>query len=136
MAAEGDTRYRLHQALVPLMGAEMATALVENLPPEGWGDVLRQPDLAQFEQRMDLRFQAVEGRMDLRFEAMAQRVEASEQRLRAELHRELHREIVGVHQEIGLLRQEFSVQTRSLLLAVSGLMVTICTVVFGAAKLL
>lgn len=121
MAIDEDTRYRLHQKFDELIGDEMATALMENLPPAGWGDVARQGDLDQFDQRMSLRFEVVEHR----FEAVEYKIDASEQRIRAE-----------VHHEMGLLRQEFAVQTRSLLLTVSGLMVTICAVVFTAAKLL
>ena len=44
------------------MGEESGTTLMELLPPVGWADVATKHDLAVLEQRLDLRFAAIDER--------------------------------------------------------------------------
>jgi hypothetical protein len=53
-----ETRYQLYKQLEDTLGAEHASTLMEHLPPVGWGDVATKADLAQLEERMNLRFEA------------------------------------------------------------------------------
>jgi hypothetical protein len=48
--------------------------LAELLPPVGWADIATKHDLAQLEQRLDLRFEAMASSTDLRFEALEHKV--------------------------------------------------------------
>jgi hypothetical protein len=75
MPVTEESRHRLHQALDRTIGPEEAATLMEHLPPVGWADVattqdvadLRtatRTDLANLEERIDLRFDAVGERFD------------------------------------------------------------------------
>lgn len=94
-------RHRLHTKLDQVLGEEDAAVLISHLPPSGWSDVTRTRDLDQLEQRMNLRFQAVderfdalEQRMDLRFQATEARVDTRIAELGERLQRELRRATV------------------------------------------
>lgn len=50
-------RFVLHRALRDQFGASVADALMEHLPPTGWGDVARQGDIEQL--RSDMEFHRV-----------------------------------------------------------------------------
>jgi hypothetical protein len=100
------TRHELHQRFDELLGRELAVALMSSLPPTGWGDVVTKQHL------------------DLRLDAM-------EQRWRAELHRE----IGSVHKEIGSLRGDMAAQTRTLLFGLLAANATFVGLAFAAAKL-
>jgi hypothetical protein len=40
-------RFELHTCLRGLMGEEVANTMMEHLPPSGWSDVARKPDIEQ-----------------------------------------------------------------------------------------
>ena len=63
MAVDERSRHELYEELVRVLGTEAATTLLEHLPPSGWSDVATTRDLDQLEQRIALRFDAVEQRM-------------------------------------------------------------------------
>jgi hypothetical protein len=96
-----------------VLGAESAETLMEMMPPVGWADVATKRDLDALEERMNLRFEIV----DQRFEALERKFLAA---LRGEL-----------------LAQSnvITAQTRTLLLANVGTVVSLAAVAFGVAKL-
>jgi len=52
------------------LGAEVADAVMQHLPPSGWADVATKDDVAGLELRIDLRLQA----MEKQIEASTQRI--------------------------------------------------------------
>ncbi len=58
MTITGESRYQLYKRLEATLGADDANTLMEHLPPVGWADVATKTDLAQLEERMNLRFEA------------------------------------------------------------------------------
>ena len=63
------TRHEMYLGLEEKLGAAVADALMQPLPPIGWADVATKHDLAQLEERLDLRFAGLEQRLDLRIDA-------------------------------------------------------------------
>jgi hypothetical protein len=64
MAIDERARHELHRKLEEVLGAEEAATLMAHLPPVGWADVATKHDLAQLEERLNLRFQSMEDRFD------------------------------------------------------------------------
>ncbi len=69
MVIDERARHRQYQRLEQVLGSEEATVLMQHLPPVGWADVATKADLAQLEQRMDLRFQALEHKLTAQLES-------------------------------------------------------------------
>ena len=69
MVLDERSRHELYLRLEEVLGPEAATTLMEHLPPVGWADVATKHDLDALEQRMDMRFGAMEERFDLKLEA-------------------------------------------------------------------
>jgi len=70
-----DERSRLEvvQALSEKLGPEVAAALMECVPPFSWMEIVTKRDLAEFERRLNLRFDMVDARfgaLDSRFDAI------------------------------------------------------------------
>ncbi len=61
-------RHELYLAVENLIGAEKAETLMSMLPPVGWADVATKHDLAQLEERIGLRFEAVEHKLNANLE--------------------------------------------------------------------
>ena len=53
----------MYLGLEQKLGPIVADALMQHLPPVGWADVATKHDLDALEDRMDLRFEALEARM-------------------------------------------------------------------------
>jgi len=64
MVVDERARHELHRRLDELLGPEAAVTLMEHLPPVGWADVATKHDLANLEERLDLRFDRVDDRFD------------------------------------------------------------------------
>ena len=63
MTIHDHQRYSLHQALDTHLGPENAATLLAYLPPVGWADVATKHDLTALEQRIGLRFDAMDHRL-------------------------------------------------------------------------
>ena len=63
MVLDERSRHELYLKREEVLGPEQATTLMEMLPPVGWADVATKHDLDQLEQRMHVRFEALEYRL-------------------------------------------------------------------------
>lgn len=91
MAIDERARHELHRKLEEVLGAEEAATLMAHLPPVGWADVatkrdflLLKQDLAQLEERKNLRFQMIDQRFDSvghRFDSVNERLDSLEERM-------------------------------------------------------
>ena len=112
MVVDDRSRHELYRRLEEVLGMEAATTLIEHLPPAGWAEVATKHDLAQLEERLELRFAgrfaAIEGRFDRvderfnaideRFKGLDWRFEGLDDRLRggmAELRAAFEHELRG-----------------------------------------
>ena len=138
MALDERARHELFLRLEQALGPESAETLMEMMPPVGWADVATKRDLDALEERMNLRFELVDqrfvsldqrfGMMDQRFEMLDQRFEASEHKLLAAFRGEL---LAAVTAQSNLI----SAQTRTLVIANLGAVLSVAALAFGAAKL-
>ncbi|HET9770722.1 MAG TPA: hypothetical protein VFS16_07525 [Acidimicrobiia bacterium] len=110
MVLDERARHELFLRLEAALGAESAETLMEMLPPVGWADVATKRDLDALEERMDLRF------------------EVTEQKLLAAFRGEL---LATVGAQSNLI----AAQTRTLVLANIGTVLSVSALAFGAAKL-
>ena len=73
MAVDERSRHQLYRRLEEVLGPEAATTLIEHLPPVGWADVATKQDLANLEDRIDLRFERFQEHLDGRFNVIDER---------------------------------------------------------------
>ena len=113
MVLDERARHELFLRLEEVLGPERAATLMEMMPPVGWDDVATKRDL-----------DALEERMSLRFEALDRRFETSEHKLMAAFRGEL-------------LAQSnvITAQTRTLLLTNVGTVLSLAGLAFGITKL-
>ena len=100
-------RLRLHRALREKLGNQVADALVDFLPPAGWGDLVRRADLDAAVTRLDQKIDALGARLDQKIDALGarldQRIDSLEVRIEAiEL---ALRDIKGELRELGNLKR-------------------------------
>ncbi len=124
MVLDERARHELFLRLEQALGPESAETLMELLPPVGWADVATKRDLDALEDRMNLRFELV----DQRFGMLDQRFEASENKLLAGFRGEL---LAAVTAQANVI----SAQTRTLVIANVGTVLSMAALAFGAAKL-
>jgi hypothetical protein len=117
VALDERARHELFLRLEAALGPQSAETLMEMLPPVGWADVATKRDLDALEERMSVRFE----RVDQRFETLENKVVAA---FRAEL-------LATVGAQSSLM----SAQTRTLVMANIGTMVSVAALAFGAARL-
>ena len=103
MALDERARHELFLRLEQVLGADQAETLMEMLPPVGWADVATKRDFDALEQRMDLRFEALENNLLAAFR--------------------------------GELLATVGTQTRTLVIANVGTVLSMAALAFGAAKL-
>ena len=90
MVVDDRSRHDLYRRLEEVLGVEAATTLIEHLPPVGWADVATKHDLANLEDRLELRFDRIDdrfarsddrfARIDDRFDRVDERFNALEER--------------------------------------------------------
>lgn len=110
MVSDRD-RCRLYEGLVQVLGEECAAAMMELLPPVGWGDVMRQSDGVALrgemaELRAQLRGEMAELRAELHGEMAELRAELREEM--TELRSELRGEMAELRSEVAELRGELA----------------------------
>lgn len=120
MAVDERARHELRRKLEQVLGADEAATLMAHLPPVGWADVATKHDLAQLEERMNLRFNMV----DLRFDSIDQRFDSMEERFEAKLDRLR-----------GEMFQALAKQSRGTVFAVLGSVFTVASLAFAARLL-
>ena len=124
MVVDERSRHELYRRLEEVLGADAATTLIEHLPPSGWSDVATKHDLANLEQRMELRFDRLEERFDgrfaladERFSRVDDRITASASDLRASFEHELR------------------AQTMTMMFGLVGVVLTMAALAFALARL-
>jgi hypothetical protein len=106
MSPDERARIELTQRLAELFGDDLAAYLMETVPPFSWHEVATKRDLANLEERLDLRFDV----------------------LRAEA-RELQQETIAV------LRGELVSNTRQMMYGTVAAMGVVATSIIAAVKL-
>ena len=117
MALDERARHELFLRLEQVLGPESAETLMEMMPPVGWADVTTKRDLDALEERMNLRFELVDHGFD-----------GSEQRLLAAFRGELLAAVTAQSHVI-------SGQTRTMVMANLGAVMSVAALAFGAARL-
>ena len=113
MALDERARHELFLRLEQALGPESAETLMELLPPLGWADVATKRDLDALEERMNLRFDLVD-----------RRFESSE-----------HKLLAAFRSELLAQSNVISAQTRTLIIANAGTVLSMAALAFGVAKL-
>lgn len=114
MAIDERARYELHLKLEEVLGADEAATLMSHLPPVGWADVATKHDLAQLEERVNMRFDMV----DRRFDAMEERFEGKLAQLEGRIYERM------AQQSVTFLR--------ATVLSIVGSVLTVASLVFAA----
>jgi hypothetical protein len=70
MAIDESRRLLLHGGLRTAVGADAALAMMEMLPPTGWGDVATRQQLDAVEARLDGRIDQLEATLDHHIETL------------------------------------------------------------------
>lgn len=73
MAVTQESRYRMHQRLDEVLGAEPAATLMEHLPPTGWADLATKHDVAHGTELLSQRIDAVDERLTGNIQALDQK---------------------------------------------------------------
>jgi hypothetical protein len=139
MSPDERTRIELTQRLAELFGDDLATYLMETLPPFSWHEVATRRDLAELESRLDRRFDELEARMTLRFDAkiggldsriggLDAKIDERTNLLRAEA-RELQQETIAV------FRGELVSNTRQMMYGAVAAMGVVAASIIAAVKL-
>ncbi|MBM3675550.1 MAG: hypothetical protein FJW88_11520 [Actinobacteria bacterium] len=134
MSVDEARRLLLHDTAREHWNAEAALVLMEMLPPSGWGDVATRQQLDALDERIALRFAAVDARfeaIDQRFEAIDQRFEAIDARFTATDER-----IGGMEERLRAdLKTELAIATRRTIQWTMGAMTALAGVAIALARL-
>ena len=125
---------------------------MEMMPPVGWANVATKRDLDALEERMNLRFELVDQRfglvdqrfamvdqrfeaLDQRFDALDQRFETLDQRLDQRFEASEHKLLAAFRWELLAQSNVITAQTRTLLIANVGTVLSLAALAFGVARL-
>ncbi|MGH9011442.1 MAG: hypothetical protein ACRDYF_16590 [Acidimicrobiia bacterium] len=131
MALDERARHELFLRLEQILGAESAETLMEMLPPVGWADVATKRDLDALEERMNLRFEAQEQR----FQLVDQRFDALERHLDQRFEGWEHKLLAAFREELLAQSNVIGAQTRALIKANLGTVVSLAALAFAVARL-
>ena len=131
MALHERARHELFLRLQQVLGAEQADTLMEMLPPVGWADVATKRDLDALEERMNLRF----GLVDQRFAALEQRFDQRFGMVDQQFETLEHKLLAAFRSELLAQSNVIGAQTRTLVLANVGSVLSIAALAFGVARL-
>jgi hypothetical protein len=138
MALDERARHELYLRLEQILGAESAETLMEMLPPVGWADVATKRDLDALEERMNLRFELFDqrfGAVDSRFEALDQRFDLVDQRMDERFEAWEHKLLAAFRAELLAQSNVISAQTRALIKANLGTVLSMAALAFAIARL-
>lgn len=121
MAVDERSRHELYERLAQALGPEAAVTMMEHLPPIGWSDVTTKHDLAQLEQRLQMRFELLEQRVGARFELVDQKLEGLEHRMLSAFRGEIAAALTS--------------QTRTIIFTMAGSLVTMSAFAIAIARL-
>ena len=134
MSIDERSRHELFLAAEKTLGRQQTETLMELLPPVGWAEVATKQDLSALEDRMSLRFDLVDQRfemIDQRFEMIDQRFEMMDRRFEMIDPKfdmvDLKFDAQSAHL-LGELDRRFAQQTRTLFLSLSGMAISLTTV--------
>ena len=130
MALDERARHELYLRLEQILGAESAETLMEMLPPVGWADVATKRDLDGLEERVNLRFELI----DQRFGALDSRFEALEQRFEQRFEASEYKLLAGFRTELLAQSNVISAQTRALIKANLGTVLSMSALAFAVAR--
>ena len=139
MVVNEGQRRQLHERLVEVIGVDQADVLMEYLPPGGWGDVARRSDVDHLENVLTMRIDMLGTELRGEMSALAGELRGEMSELRGEmgglrgemsaLAGELRGEMGGLRGEMGglagELRAEMAKQTRTVLVGISAMVVTV-----------
>jgi hypothetical protein len=133
MAIDERSRHELFLKLEQVLGAEEATTLMEHLPPVGWADVATKQDLEFFRAatKSDIDQLSAATKNDIEHLRVATKNDIEHLAERFETRFE-----TTEHKLMAQFRAELNAQTRTMLLTMSSLMVTIAALAFTAARLI
>lgn len=121
MAVDERARHELHRKLEEVLGPNEAATLMSHLPPVGWADVatkhdlmVLKQDLAQLEERMNIRFDMV----DQRFGSMETRFDGKLAQLEGRIY--------------DRMAQQSATFLRATVLSIVGSVLTVASLVFAA----
>jgi hypothetical protein len=147
MSIDEQSRRELHDRLEEALGSAPAETLMASLPPQGWADVATKDDLARVEERFTVRLDAMDERFSARFDAMDERFgarfDAMDERFTARFDGLSERFDLKLESSANELRADFrgeitaaiTAQTRTVILALFGTLLTSGGLVLAAARL-
>ena len=107
-----------------------------SLPPQGWADVATKDDLARFEERFTVRLDAMDERFSARFDAMDERFTARFDGLSERFDLKLESSANALRADFrGEINAAITAQTRTVILALFGTLLSSGGLVLAAARL-
>jgi hypothetical protein len=135
MALDERARHELYLRLEQILGAASAETLMELLPPVGRADVATKRDLDALEERMNLRLEQRFGSVDSRFELVDQRLDTLEQRLDERFLASEHKLLAAFRAELLAQSNVIGAQTRALIRANLGTVLSMSALALAVARL-
>ncbi len=126
MAVSEQARHELHQKLEQFLGPEAAT-LMEHPPPRGWGDVATRADLDHLAALTKRDIEQVEVRLEQMEVRVSSQIEQVEIRLGSQIE-------IAQRQTTETLFRELSANTRTMVFACIGAVMTSSGLAFAAAR--